>query len=220
MKYYLYALVALMLFSSTASAQKSLATMTGQPDPSSITGGLGLTWINGQAYYLISVAPDLAFGKFGVGLDINLLVSSSDNKIRRVGFDSTAYDYVRMIRYLRWGHKGDDVYARLGVLDYSQLGHGFIMYLYNNSPSYDDRRLGTEFDLNFGKYGFGNRLQRFCAAGGRRLEGARKSSPIHDSRQRTGDRKDGIRCDMGRRSAPRLQRYRLHSCERRAYSVE
>ena len=53
MKYYLYALVALMLFSSTASAQKSLATMTGQPDPSSITGGLGLTWINGQAYYLI-----------------------------------------------------------------------------------------------------------------------------------------------------------------------
>ena len=29
----------------------------------------------------------------------------------------------------------------------------FIMYFYNNSPSYDDRRLGTEFDLNFGKYG-------------------------------------------------------------------
>ena len=58
----------LALLSSTAFAQKSLATMTGQPDPSSITGGLGLTWINGQEYYLINFAPDLAFGKFGVGI--------------------------------------------------------------------------------------------------------------------------------------------------------
>ena len=165
MKYYLYAIVALMLFSSTASAQKSLATMTGQPDPSSITGGLGLTWINGQEYYLINFAPDLAFGKFGFGLDVNLLISSSDQKIRRAGFDSTAYDYVRMIRYVRWGHKGDDVYARLGVLDYSQLGHGFIMYLYNNSPSYDDRRLGTEFDLNFGKYGLETVYSDFARLG-------------------------------------------------------
>ena len=146
-------MLTLALFSSTAFAQKSLATMTGKPDPSSITGGLGLTWINGQEYYLISFAPDLAFGNFGVGLDVNLLIGSTDHKIRKVGFDSTAYDYIRMIRYVRWGHKGDNVYARLGVLDYSQLGHGFIMYLYNNSPSYDDRRLGTEFDLNFGKYG-------------------------------------------------------------------
>src|SRR5208283_517578 len=110
-------------------------------------------------------APDLAFGKFRLGLDVNLLISSSDQKIRRAGFDSTAYDYVRMIRYVRWGHKGDDVYARLGVLDYSQLGHGFIMYLYNNSPSYDDRRLGTEFDLNFGKYGLETVYSDFARLG-------------------------------------------------------
>ncbi|MGA9408556.1 MAG: hypothetical protein WBW71_15590 [Bacteroidota bacterium] len=147
------ATVALALFTSTALAQKSLATMAGKPDPNSITGGLGLTWINGQEYYLVSFAPDLAFGNFGVGLDVNLLIGSTDHKVRKTGFDSTTYDYIRMIRYLRWGQKGDNVYARIGVLDYSQLGHGFIMYLYNNSPSYDDRRLGSEFDLNFGKYG-------------------------------------------------------------------
>ena len=153
MKTCFLALVLYVFFSPTSFAQKSLATMTGRQDPSSITGGLGLTWINGQEYYLINFAPDLAFGNFGVGLDLNLLIGSSDHKIRKVGFDSTAYDYIRMIRYLRWGHKGDDVYARVGVLDYSQLGHGFIMYLYNNSPSYDSRRLGSEFDLSFGKYG-------------------------------------------------------------------
>ena len=139
--------------------------MGGKPDPSSITGGLGVTWINGREYYLVSLAPDLAFGNFGVGLDLNLLIGSSDHKIRKAGFDSTTYDYIRMIRYVRWGHKGDDVYARLGVLDYSQLGHGFIMYLYNNSPSYDDRRLGTEFDLSFGKYGLETVYSDFARLG-------------------------------------------------------
>jgi len=153
MKYFSLLIASCLLFSSALFAQRSPSPMAGKPDPSDIAGGLGLTWINGQEYYLVNVAPDLAFGKFGVGLDINLLVGSTDHKIRKVGFDSTAYDYLRMIRYLRWGHKGDDVYARIGTLDYAQLGHGFIMYLYNNSPSYDARRLGSEFDLSFGKYG-------------------------------------------------------------------
>ena len=153
------ATVALALFTSTALAQKSLATMAGKPDPNSITGGLGLTWINGQEYYLVSFAPDLAFGNFGVGLDVNLLIGSTDHKVRKTGFDSTTYDYIRMIRYLRWGQKGDNVYARIGVLDYSQLGHGFIMYLYNNSPSYDDRRLGFRIRFEFRQVWFGNRLR-------------------------------------------------------------
>jgi hypothetical protein len=165
MQHYFLAMMMFALLSSTAFAQKSLATMTGKPDPSSITGGLGLTWINGQEYYLINFAPDLAFGNFGFGLNLNLLIGSSDHKIRKAGFDSTTYDYIRMIRYVRWGHKGDDVYARLGVLDYSQLGHGFIMYLYNNSPSYDDRRLGTEFDLSFGKYGLETVYSDFARLG-------------------------------------------------------
>jgi hypothetical protein len=39
------------------------------------------------------------------------------------------------------------------------------MYLYNNSPSYDDRRLGTEFDLSFGKYGFETEYSDFAREG-------------------------------------------------------
>ena len=163
-KNYFFVVAALALFSSTALAQKSLPPTAGKSDPSSLTGGLGLTWIDGQAYYLISFAPELAFGKFGVGLDLNLHISSTDHKIRKEDFDQT-YDYVRLIRYLRWGHKGDDVYARFGVLDYAQLGHGSIMYLYNNSPSYDDRRLGTEFDLSFGKYGLETVYSDFAREG-------------------------------------------------------
>jgi hypothetical protein len=147
------AFVALALLASSAVAQKIPAAVAGKADPSSITGGIGLTRIDTVWYYTFNIAPELAFGKFGVGLDLTLNVSSKDHQIRKQDFDET-YDYIRIIRYLRWGHKGDDVYARLGILDYARLGHGFVMYLYNNSPSYDDRRLGTEFDLNFGKYGF------------------------------------------------------------------
>ncbi len=134
------------------TAQRPL-TGAALTDPSVIAGGLGLTWIDGEPYYMISFTPELAFGKFGVGLDLNFRISSRDQKLRSVDFDE-GYDYLRLIRYLRYGHKGEDVYARLGVLDYAKLGHGSIMYYYNNSPVYDERRLGSEVDLNFGNFGF------------------------------------------------------------------
>ena len=34
------------------------------------------------------------------------------------------------------------------------FGHGFIMYDYNNSASFDDRRIGAELDADFTKLGF------------------------------------------------------------------
>lgn len=133
-------------------------------DPSVIAGGLGMTWIDGEPYYMISFTPELAFGKFGVGLDLNFRISSKDQKLRSVDFDE-GYDYLRIIRYLRYGHKGENVYARLGVLDYAKLGHGSIMYYYNNSPVYDERRLGSEFDLQFGNFGFESVYSDFARAG-------------------------------------------------------
>jgi hypothetical protein len=133
-------------------------------DPNVIAGGLGLTWIDGKPYYLISFTPELAFGKFGVGLDLNFRISSETQKLRSEDFKD-GYSYLRIIRYLRYGHKGENVYARLGVLDYAKLGHGSIMYYYNNSPAYDDRRLGSEFDLTFGNFGFETVYSDFARAG-------------------------------------------------------
>lgn len=117
-----------------------------------VTGGVGMTWIDGEAYYLVNLAPEIAFGKIGVGLDLNLRISSKDQKIRTEDFDET-YDYLRIIRYLRYGNKGDEFYIRVGALDYARLGHGSILYNYKNSPSLDNRRIGTEFDIDFGKWG-------------------------------------------------------------------
>ncbi len=60
------------------------------------------------------------------------------------------------IRYVRYGQKRDSraLYLRLGRLDEARLGYGQILYLYNNSPAYDNRKRGVEFDLDLGAVGF------------------------------------------------------------------
>lgn len=117
-----------------------------------MTGGIGLTSIDGNPYYLIFLRPELTFGKIGLGLELNLRVGE-DGKLRKEDWDET-YDYFRIIRYLRYGLKRDPLYARAGALDYARLGHGSVVYLYRNSPSYDLRRIGLELDADFGDFGF------------------------------------------------------------------
>ena len=54
---------------------------------------------------------------------------------------------------------------RLGALDYYTLGHGSIMYQYNNCPSYDSRKIGLVLDIDFGNFGFESIYSRFAEAG-------------------------------------------------------
>lgn len=142
------------------SASPVLAQMM-QPQPSKlqmltnqqmITGGVGMTIIDGKPYYLFHLFPELTFGKIGIGLDLNIRVGE-DGKVRSEDFKD-AYSYLRLIRYVRYGNKYDPFYARLGSLDYSRIGHGYIMYMYRNSASYDLRKIGVEFDADFQKVGF------------------------------------------------------------------
>jgi hypothetical protein len=114
--------------------------------------GFGATFIDGETFYLINIAPEVSFGNLGVGLDLNLRFSTS-GKLRTGDFVKLE-DYLRIIRYVRWAQKGDPFYTRVGQLDYSLLGHGSIVYNYRNSASYDLRRTGIELDLNFEKFGF------------------------------------------------------------------
>ncbi len=115
-------------------------------------GGLGLTYINGEPYYLFSIAPDIAVGKFGVGLDLNFRFNRDFN-LRNEEFNSFS-DYLSLIKYVRYGYKGDPFYIRVGGLDRAILGQGNIIYYYNNRASYDNRKIGVELDIDFGKFGF------------------------------------------------------------------
>ncbi len=143
--------------------------ITPQPEEGLLGGGAGITWINGQPHYSIHVFPDFAIGNWGVGLDFNLEFTA-EGKVRTENFNEFS-DYLSIIRYVRYGQKGDPVYGRLGALDYSTLGHGSIMYLYNNSPSYDVRKVGLEFDVDFGLFGFESVYGNFGQAGVMGLRG-------------------------------------------------
>lgn len=128
-----------------------------------ITGGFGVTMIDGKPYYLFHLFPELIFGKIGIGLDLNIRVGE-DGNIRKEDWDET-YDYFRLLRYIRYGSKREPFYARLGALDYARLGHGSIMYFYRNSPSYDSRKIGLELDADFDNVGFESVYSDFGGGG-------------------------------------------------------
>jgi hypothetical protein len=128
-----------------------------------VAGGLGLNWINGELFYTVHFRPDVSFGNFGVGLDLQLDFNKSGH-LRVEDFRSFG-DYVRIIRYARYGLKNDPLYIKLGALDYYTLGDGSIMYNYNNSPSFDARRTGLVFDIDFGHFGFETIYSTFGEAG-------------------------------------------------------
>lgn len=134
-----------------------------QEDEGLLGGGLGVTWIEGQPHYSMRFFPEFAFANFGVGLNLKLEYDSS-GKLRTENFNTTS-DYLSIIRYLRYGQKNDPVYVRVGALDYATLGHGSIMYMYNNSPSFDNRKIGMELDIDFNYFGFESVYGNFGEAG-------------------------------------------------------
>ena len=144
--------IMLMFISIIAKAQLQNSTAAMMGNSGSIPAGFGATFIDGQTYYLVNIAPEVAFGQLGIGLDLNLRFNTQGKL--RPGDYVTFEDYLRIIRYVRWAQKGDPFYIRVGQLDCSVLGHGSIVYDYSNSASYDMRKTGVELDLNFDKYGF------------------------------------------------------------------
>ncbi|MFN3562457.1 MAG: hypothetical protein ACK4XM_11200 [Chloroherpetonaceae bacterium] len=126
-----------------------------QTDPREVRGGggLGLTTFGDDVFYTLNFSPDLAFGKVGIGLDINLRISQS-GQLRQEDWNDGISSYLRLIRYVRYGNKRDSLYIRVGQLDFTRLGHGSIVNFYRNNGSYDARRIGVEFDMDFGNYGF------------------------------------------------------------------
>jgi hypothetical protein len=125
--------------------------------------------IDGESYLTINLHPDIAFGKFGLGLNIDLLYNTKNGHIRTQDWDEN-YDWARLIRYVRYGQKDEKFYTRVGTLDAARLGHGFIMNYYTNEASYDHRKIGLALDYDFGIGGFesvANNLGRLEIIGGR-----------------------------------------------------
>ena len=152
-------IIAALLLPSTLFSQYN----TLQPNNDLLEGGFGLTWINGAPNYAFRFAPEFQFSNIGIGLDLNLEYTSA-GRLRAENFNEFS-DYLSVIRYIRYGQKNDPLYIKLGAVDYASLGHGSIMYLYNNSPSFDNRKTGLELDADFNNYGFESVYGNFGQSG-------------------------------------------------------
>jgi len=108
-----------------------------------LTGGAGVSWIDGRAYYDIELRPEFSLGRIGAGLDLDFLVDSKTGTVRRADL-STA----KLIRYVRYGSPRDPYYGRVGALDGVTLGHGFIVDHYRNQLVENRRKMGLTLAVN------------------------------------------------------------------------
>ena len=133
------------------AGQSVLPRQNGLMDGNAITGAIGPTVIGGETYASLRLQPTFSVGKFGVGLDVPLMVSLEDGSFRSEEF-TDGVGPLRLIRYLRYGRERQDpVYVKVGDLSGATLGFGLLMYQYSNVGSYEKRDWGTEFNLTFNK---------------------------------------------------------------------
>jgi hypothetical protein len=162
-------LAALVLAAGAAFAQDSEA-----PKPSFDLGlGIGVQTFNEPGgpvtYQSLSLSPDLSFGKFGIGLAITLNYTftgpSGGFAVRLadwwpqspdpVTLQTVAAIYLPKIMFVRWGEKGDPLFVKLGSIDDSTLGNGFIMGDYANTLFLpDSRHFGLNLGLDGSLFGF------------------------------------------------------------------
>lgn len=123
--------------------------------------GIGAEVIGDVTYQTLSITPDVAFGKVGVGLDLTLHYrftldeeGNTSLEIRKEDWIPSAELnflelYLPKIRYVRYGLKGEPLYAKFGSIDDGTLGNGFIMGGYSNTLFLPERRIfGLAFDLD------------------------------------------------------------------------
>ncbi|MFW5826521.1 MAG: hypothetical protein ACOCU4_00430 [Alkalispirochaeta sp.] len=113
-----------------------------------------------ETYQLLALRPELTLGRFGVGLNLpfNYRFTGGEDRdefeVREedwVPDDDTSFLelYLPKFRYVRYGQKGDDIYAQVGNLPGATLGNGFIVSSYTNELFLPDRRIsGAVFDFD------------------------------------------------------------------------
>ncbi|MCL2154609.1 MAG: hypothetical protein FWH53_02975 [Leptospirales bacterium] len=118
-------------------------------------GFFGAISTNGQNYKHIGLRPEIGIWKFAIALDINLFIDE-DGKIRKEDWNEPS-DYLDKIYYIRFGHRGDPFYFKVGGIDSTTLGYGALINNYNNTIDYPTyKRQGL--DIGFETSSFGAQL--------------------------------------------------------------
>jgi len=113
-------------------------------------GVFGAVTIDGKNYQQMGLRPELKLWKFGVGLDISILLDE-DGKIREEDWDDKE-DYIDKLYYLKYGQKGDPFYFIFGGLESTTLGYGTLINGYTNLleyPTYKRQGLDIGFETKY-----------------------------------------------------------------------
>ncbi|HPE36632.1 MAG TPA: hypothetical protein PK625_05730, partial [Spirochaetales bacterium] len=123
---------------------------------------------NPQTWNSLGFQPDLSLGNFGVGFDLTMrfkLAPTSGTAMEIYpgdwvpdyeGSGRSFLDlYLPKIMYVRYGQRGDPLYAKLGSIDDLTLGTGFIVGDYANTRFLPDLRIfGLQLNLDGSLFDF------------------------------------------------------------------
>lgn len=130
-------------------AEDFRAPMGSVTNGGSFNGGFTMTVIDDQYYAGLTLQPEFSIGKVGVGLNVPILYGLEDKKIRTEMFKD-GVGVARLITYIRYGvQKRDPVYVKVGQLDNTMIGFGGLINNYTNTTSFEKRKLGLHYDVNF-----------------------------------------------------------------------
>ena len=154
------AAAAALCLSVSAFAQDpdSIKGAVGAPKDSTkgmIGGDLNFGQIDEDWYTTIHLGFSMDLGKIGFGVQVPLRLrihdadpqEASDSVFREEDWDEWT-DYLKIIRFFRFGHKGDFIYVVVGDLPGATIGHGTIVNRYYNNVDLDHYKMGLAADLN------------------------------------------------------------------------
>ncbi|NOU59422.1 hypothetical protein [Marinifilum caeruleilacunae] len=122
------------------------------PDSISLfTGAFAFARIGGENYAGARFQPELNLGKVGVGFDIPVYFNLETGDFYSDEFKNGS-GVLRLISYVRYGRKKKDpVFLKVGQLRGESLGYGSLLNNYNNSPSFEKRKVGLSYDIRIKK---------------------------------------------------------------------
>ncbi|HOX42383.1 MAG TPA: hypothetical protein PK668_02240 [Myxococcota bacterium] len=122
----------------------------------SIGGDMNFGKIGEDWYATLNLGLTFDFGIVGFGIQAPLRLLMKDNDpenndyggvLRREDWDEWT-DYLKIIRYFRFGHKGELVFLQLGDLPGVTIGHASIVNRYYNNTDLAHFKLGVTLDVN------------------------------------------------------------------------
>lgn len=112
----------------------------------------GYSKIGDQSYMGFRFQPHLHFWKIGIGLDVPVMLNLNDASFKMDEYQD-GIGALRMLRYLSWGSKKyDPLYFKVGNIRDASLGYGLLVHNYQNSISYDKRKVGLELDYCYKRF--------------------------------------------------------------------